>query len=80
MEQLLLGYAHRASLGMKPLYIVVYLIQLSIYLFEHAQYSIQLLFDIHLHFTTHASKTTMNGTSVIRAALYAALTIRTPAK
>jgi len=54
MEQLLLSYAHGASLGVKPLYIVMYLVQLSIYVFEHAQYSIQLLFDIHLHFTTHA--------------------------
>ena len=54
MEQLLLSYAHGASLGVKPLYIVMYLVQLSIYVFEHAQYSIQLLFDIHLYFTPHA--------------------------
>jgi hypothetical protein len=54
MGQLLPSYAHGASLGVKPLYIVVYLVQLSIYVFEHAQYSIQLLFDIHLYFTTHA--------------------------
>lgn len=52
MEQLLLSYAHGASLGVKPLYIVVYLVQLLINVVEHAQYSIQLLFDIHLYFTT----------------------------
>jgi hypothetical protein len=57
MEELLVGYAHGAGLGVKPLYIVVYLVQLPIHVVEHAQYSIQLLFYIHPYFTTHIDLT-----------------------
>jgi len=49
----ILGYLHEAGLGVKPFYIIMYLVQLLIHIVQHAQYSVQLLFDIHLYFTTH---------------------------